>query len=84
MLAAEELDGIRRPHFEVLSMALIHAIREAPDSIGRSVYLMHCPMVYSDQGADWLQANDELLNPYFGAIMLKCGTVVERLTKGFN
>lgn len=51
MLAAEDLDGIRRPHFEVLSMALIHAIRETPGSIGQSVYLMHCPMVYADRGA---------------------------------
>ena len=84
MLTAEELDSIRRPHFEALSMALIDTIREAPGNIGKSVYLMHCPMVYSNRGADWLQANDELLNPYFGAIMLKCGTVVERLAKGFN
>lgn len=84
MLAAEELDGIRRPHFEVLSMALIHTIREVPGSIGQSVYLMHCPMVYSDRGADWLQASKPLRNPYFGATMLTCGTVVERLTKRFD
>ena len=80
MLAAEDLDGIRRPHFETLSMALIHAIREAPGSIGQSVYLMHCPMVYDDRGADWLQISEPLRNPYFGASMLRCGEIREMNT----
>jgi Cu(I)/Ag(I) efflux system membrane fusion protein len=66
---------MRRPHFETLSHALIYAFERFPESLSEPVYLMHCPMVYDDRGADWLQANDELLNPYFGAMMLRCGEV---------
>lgn len=75
MLAAESLDTIRRPHFEALSVALIQAVTTHEDSVESSLYQMHCPMVYPDRGADWLQSSDQLRNPYFGAAMLTCGEV---------
>lgn len=37
----------------------------------------YCPMV-KDGGGDWLQANDQLLNPYFGSEMLRCGEKVRQ------
>jgi Cu(I)/Ag(I) efflux system membrane fusion protein len=79
MLAADSLEAIRRPYFETLSDALIEAAKQAPDSMPKNLMIMHCPMVYDDRGADWLQATEPLLNPYFGAMMLKCGEVKERI-----
>ncbi|GJM62768.1 efflux RND transporter periplasmic adaptor subunit [Persicobacter diffluens] len=38
-----------------------------------TLYINHCPMVNNDQGADWLDDQTEILNPYFGSQMLKCG-----------
>lgn len=74
MLDAGSLDAIRRPHFETLSEVLIAAIRADPAAFaGRSALLMHCPMVYPNRGADWIQAEGPLRNPYFGAVMLECG-----------
>jgi Cu(I)/Ag(I) efflux system membrane fusion protein len=35
---------------------------------------MHCPMALDNQGADWLQKDPELRNPYFGSMMLRCGS----------
>jgi Cu(I)/Ag(I) efflux system membrane fusion protein len=35
-----------------------------------------CPMVEGG-GGDWLQADGELLNPYFGSEMLRCGEKVQ-------
>ncbi|MDQ8202055.1 efflux RND transporter periplasmic adaptor subunit [Pelagicoccus sp. SDUM812003] len=75
MLAADSLDGLRRPHFETLSMAYIEAVSQNPDAFEDTVYQMHCPMVYPDRGADWLQASDDLKNPYFGSMMLTCGSL---------
>jgi len=75
MLAADSLDTIRRPHFETLSQALIESVSSQGDAIEGSVFQMHCPMVYPDRGADWLQKSDQLRNPYFGAAMLTCGEV---------
>ena len=84
MLAGESLDDLRRPHFETLSNALIKVVSENPDSFEGDVYQMHCPMVYSDRGGDWLQLNDKLQNPYFGSMMLTCGEVRAKLTQGEN
>ena len=54
---------------------MIQAVAADPEAFGRDLYRMHCSMVYPDRGADWLQAGEELLNPYWGAQMLHCGSV---------
>ncbi|MBT6769393.1 MAG: DUF3347 domain-containing protein, partial [Opitutales bacterium] len=64
----------RNPHFESLSNHLIATVSTNPSAFDGQIYQMHCPMANSDSGADWLQSSDDLLNPYFGAAMLKCGT----------
>lgn len=79
MLAAEDLEALRRPHFETLSNAFIAAVAANAENLESPVYRMNCSMVYPDRGADWLQNNDKLLNPYYGSMMLRCGTVEERL-----
>jgi Cu(I)/Ag(I) efflux system membrane fusion protein len=77
MLAAESLDAFRKPHFDQLSQLFIHAIEKDPILATQPLYRMSCPMVYGDTGADWLQANGDLRNPYFGASMLHCGETKE-------
>lgn len=79
MLAAESLDDIRRPHFETLSNALIAAVKADTELLNDELLIMHCPMAFGDHGADWLQTSEPLQNPYFGAMMLTCGDVKERL-----
>ena len=77
MLAADSLDVLRKPHFEILSNAMIDAVKSLPRGFGGNLLRMHCPMVYRDGGADWLQRSKPLRNPYFGAVMLQCGEVKE-------
>ncbi len=43
------------------------------------VYVIHCPMAFDNRGADWLQADRAVRNPYFGKAMFSCGEVVETL-----
>ena len=33
------------------------------------IYIFHCPMTKGD----WLQASEEMANPFYGFKMLKCG-----------
>lgn len=73
MLAEDSLDGIRRPLFETLSEALIAVIRENESAFETALYLKHCPMVYPDRGANWIQRDEDTLNPYFGSTMRFCG-----------
>ena len=80
MLEADNLDAMRRPHFDALSVLLVAGVRTHRDSIEGTYYLKHCPMVYPDHGADWLQTEEDTLNPYFGRSMLFCGETRETLT----
>lgn len=44
-----------------------------------TIYKQYCPMAFNDTGAYWLSTNREILNPYFGDKMLKCGRVDSEL-----
>ena len=79
MLAADSLDALRKPHFDILSAALIETISKSSDTFSGDLMVMHCPMGYGETGADWLQDKEPLRNPYFGSMMLKCGEIKERI-----
>lgn len=78
LLDTKKLDAIRTPFFEHLSTAMITALKADHSMLKAPVIHMHCPMA-GDDGADWLQATDALRNPYYGADMLTCGDIVERI-----
>jgi membrane fusion protein, copper/silver efflux system len=75
---AADLDAMRLA-FEPLSNALADAITRFGIAEGSPVYRVHCPMAMDNAGADWLHTAPEVLNPYYGDAMLRCGRVVERL-----
>jgi Cu(I)/Ag(I) efflux system membrane fusion protein len=79
MLAAATLEAFRKPYFETLSNTMIAAVKANPDAFAGGLYLMHCPMVYEDRGADWLQSDQKLMNPYYGSMMLRCGELKEAI-----
>lgn len=70
------VDGTRDA-FHDLSDAVVAALR-AHGSPVDGLVVAHCPMT-SRGGGDWVQADGPIANPYFGAAMLRCGAVVERL-----
>ena len=80
LMEADTLDAMRRPHFETLSNRMIEAVQAKPEAFPEALYRMHCPMAYEDRGADWLQNNTDLKNPYFGAMMLHCGELKETMS----
>jgi len=74
---AKNGDNIKhqRSHFVMMSEVVYELVRDF--GAGRPVYHDHCPMARDNQGAMWLSEMKEIKNPYFGAQMLKCGTVEE-------
>lgn len=44
-----------------------------------ALYKQYCPMAFDNTGAYWLAAEEEVLNPYFGDAMLRCGKVQETI-----
>lgn len=67
-----------RMNFIEISKSMI-AIAESFGPLATAIYIQHCPMAYSNQGADWLSREKEIRNPYFGASMLTCGEVTKTI-----
>lgn len=44
---------------------------------GHPMFLEFCPMVNDNKGGYWFSSEEQIRNPYFGAKMLKCGSVEE-------
>lgn len=64
----------------VTTNALEEVIREgAADQLGE-LYLVHCPMVSRNEGANWLSREPVVENPYYGSSMFDCGDVTETLS----
>ena len=76
MASAEDLETIRSG-FAAFSEGLSGAVEGLGIAPAQTVYRLHCPMAFEGKGAIWLQEDEDVRNPYFGAAMLKCGEVVE-------
>ena len=72
-----------RVHFEPLSEAFIETARTL-GAIGQTWYVAYCPMYDDDRGAFWLSEFEEIKNPYFGSMMLRCGEVRQTLREGVS
>jgi membrane fusion protein, copper/silver efflux system len=70
-----------RVHFEPLSESFIETARTL-GAIGQTWYVAFCPMYDGDRGAYWLSEFEQIKNPYFGSMMLRCGEVRETLREG--
>lgn len=78
MIGKEDIEA-QRQQFDFLSQAMIHTVK-AFGAEGEALYVQHCPMAFDNAGADWISDEEAIRNPYFGDKMLKCGSVLERLT----
>ncbi|WP_425657649.1 efflux RND transporter periplasmic adaptor subunit [Tenacibaculum ascidiaceicola] len=67
----------QRKYFKVLSEHFIVVVQSF--GINEVAYKQYCPMADSDKGAYWLSKEKQVLNPYFGDMMLKCGEVKETI-----
>ncbi|KAF0094627.1 MAG: hypothetical protein E1N59_1631 [Puniceicoccaceae bacterium 5H] len=76
--AAQDLAAARQP-FATLSHTVAQLVKEVGVSDDQSLYVAHCPMAFSGKGADWVQADQKIANPYFGRKMLHCGAVQEQI-----
>ncbi|MEN3322214.1 DUF3347 domain-containing protein [Mariniflexile soesokkakense] len=65
----------QREHFKTLSKDITDMV--AITGTANTLYQQFCPMY--DKGSAWLSMNKEVLNPYYGSKMLKCGTVKKEI-----
>ena len=76
---AETKDAeLQRDHFNTLSEN-IYAMVKVTGANTEDVYRQYCPMAFDNEGAYWLSSEKEVNNPYFGNMMLHCGSVKETI-----
>jgi Cu(I)/Ag(I) efflux system membrane fusion protein len=74
----QDIEAIREI-FKPLSAQMV-ALTKTFDPMEATIYEEYCPMADEDRGGNWLSLEKEIRNPYFGAKMLKCGSVVNEFT----
>lgn len=70
--AATNLEQARRP-FEPLSDWITDWLKLYGTGLELKIWQMSCPMVFGNHTGYWLQNHEDLLNPYHGSGMLRCG-----------
>ncbi len=74
---ADGLDRQRRAFRDLSGAVTLLARRYGTGSL--TVRSLFCPMAFDDAGAFWLQRDAQVVNPYHGSEMLRCGWEVETI-----
>lgn len=64
-----------RTAFLSLSEELTSLIEHVGTTNGTPLYTAHCPMAFNNTGGSWIQDQETVSNPYYGSMMLRCGSV---------
>lgn len=72
-MASSEDIKVQRQNFEALSSGVEAMLKGSLKS--GTLYKQYCPMAFNNKGAYWISSSKDILNPYFGDKMLKCGRV---------
>jgi hypothetical protein len=75
---ASDLKAARSEFLEV-SMEMQDLIDHVGTSNEVKLYEAHCPMAFGGKGASWLQNREEVNNPYYGSMMLRCGSIKSQI-----
>lgn len=78
MLATSDDLTEQRRHFKSFSSSLIAMVHAFGVANTGPVYRAMCPMFEKGESF-WLQSQEAITNPYFGAMMFACGEIKERI-----
>ena len=67
----------QRNQFISISNAMINSVKAF--GVNNVSYELYCPMADDDKGAFWLSTEKQVINPYFGDMMLRCGEVKDTI-----
>ena len=73
----EEIEDARKL-FELYSRAILELAGTFGHPGTEPYFRAYCPMAFDDTGAEWLQRGEQINNPYFGELMLRCGEIRAR------
>lgn len=72
VMNAGHMDRQREAFVELT--AIVEQMLEGEVASG-TIYKQYCPMAFNNTGASWLSNSSDIMNPYFGSKMLRCGRI---------
>jgi Cu(I)/Ag(I) efflux system membrane fusion protein len=69
---------LQRVSFKPLSQAFIKILKSYNIS-SQKFYIIFCPMADNNKGGFWLSKENKVKNPYYGSLMLECGSVKDSI-----
>ena len=67
---------MQRKYFIALNNSIVDLTLQL-QKVAQPIYVQKCPMANENNGAIWLSLQQEVKNPYYGNMMLKCGSVID-------
>ena len=78
IIAADSIKSARQ-HFLTASNEMISLVDHVGTTGKQNLFVAHCPMAFGGEGGDWLQDDRKVNNPYYGSMMLRCGTIKSQI-----
>ena len=72
--SAAEISAARAAFLE-LSREVTSLIKNVGVTADTPLYAVYCPMAFDGKGGNWVQSDTQVANPYYGSMMLRCGSV---------
>ncbi|MFV8281155.1 hypothetical protein ACNKXS_06400, partial [Christiangramia marina] len=76
-IATSDDVNIQREKFSELTAVMDSVLKNAIS--GGKIFKHYCPMAFEGKGDYWYSSSEQIRNPYYGDIMLKCGRVEETI-----
>ncbi len=76
-IASTKIVKEQRDYFDTLSKNIYDLIKVSNSET--PIYYQNCPMANNGKGANWLSKESAIKNPYYGSMMLTCGSTIEKL-----
>ena len=72
-----EINEVYKPFAEVID--LFYELLDRHEIKNLTLFRQYCPMAFDNEGDSWLSVTKEILNPYFGEIMLNYGHIDKKI-----
>lgn len=78
ILKADDIKAARTA-FLSLSQEITSLVQHVGTTKETPLFIAHCPMAFNNKGGSWLQSDKTVANPYYGSMMLRCGSIQKQI-----
>ena len=84
--AISETEDIKaaRAAFLDLSRQMASLVEHVGTTKDTPLYTAFCPMAFNNKGGQWVQSEKTVSNPYYGSMMLRCGSIQKQIAGTTN